>query len=143
MQCLYYHIYFNHINLLNNKGCSNKGLVNKISISLSNKTNTWYSIYNCRYRDWVIVVLRQPSNFSAISWRKQVNFQWIRMMMRSALYWTNTLRLNFIVLVNWNNSLRIDMSSHSDTLYWFRAIQSLLFLLNAACLAEKQEIPTP
>ena len=28
----------------------------------------------------------------------------------------------------------------SDTLSWFRANQSLLFLLNAACLAEKQQI---
>jgi hypothetical protein len=30
------------------------------------------------------------------------------------------------------------MSLHSDILFWFRANQSLLFLLNAACLAEKQ-----
>ena len=33
------------------------------------------------------------------------------------------------------------MSPHSDTLSWFRAFQSLLFLLNAACLVEKQQIP--
>ena len=33
------------------------------------------------------------------------------------------------------------MSSYSDTLFWFRANQSLLLLLNAACLAEKQQIP--
>jgi len=26
--------------------------------------------------EWVIVVLRQLSNFSVISWREQVNFQW-------------------------------------------------------------------
>jgi hypothetical protein len=26
--------------------------------------------------EWVSVVYRQPSNFSAISWREQVNFQW-------------------------------------------------------------------
>jgi hypothetical protein len=30
---------------------------------------------------------------------------------------------------------------HSDTLFWFWANQSLLFLLNAAYLAEKQQIP--
>ena len=29
----------------------------------------------------------------------------------------------------------------SDTLFWFRANQSLLFLCNAAYLAEKQHIP--
>ena len=33
------------------------------------------------------------------------------------------------------------MSLHSDTLSWFRANQSLLFLLTAACLAAKQQIP--
>ena len=32
------------------------------------------------------------------------------------------------------------MSPHSDKLSWFRADQSLLFLLNAACLPEKQQI---
>jgi hypothetical protein len=33
------------------------------------------------------------------------------------------------------------MSLHSDTLFWFRANQFLLFLLNDAFLAEKQQIP--
>jgi hypothetical protein len=33
------------------------------------------------------------------------------------------------------------MLLHSDTLFWFRANQSLLFLLNAVYLAEKQQIP--
>jgi hypothetical protein len=42
---------------------------------------------------------------------------------------------------HWNNSLWVDMSQHSDTLSWFRVNQSLLFLLNAVCLAEKQQIP--
>jgi hypothetical protein len=45
------------------------------------------------------------------------------------------------VLAHWNNSPRVDMSLHSDILFWFRANQSLLFLLNAAWLAEKQQIP--
>ena len=45
------------------------------------------------------------------------------------------------MLAHWNNSLRIDMLPHSDMLSWFRANQSLLFLLNAACLVEKQQIP--
>ena len=40
-----------------------------------------------------------------------------------------------IVLAHRNNSPPIDMLPHSDTLSWFRANQSLLFLLNAACLA--------
>ena len=32
----------------------------------------------------------------------------------------------FIVLAHWNNSLWIDMSTHSDTLFWFWANQSAL-----------------
>ena len=46
-----------------------------------------------------------------------------------------------IVLAHWNNSLQVDMSPHTDTLFWFQANQSLLFLLNAVCLEEKQQIP--
>jgi len=49
--------------------------------------------------------------------------------------------LFFIVLVHWHNSPLIYMSPHSDTLSWFRAKQSLLFLFNAALLVEKQPIP--
>jgi hypothetical protein len=66
------------------------------------------------------------------------------MMTRSTLYQTNTLSWIFlIVFAHWNKSPRIDimMSPHSNTLSWFRANQSLLFLLNAACLAEKHQIP--
>jgi hypothetical protein len=46
-----------------------------------------------------------------------------------------------IVLAHWNNSLWVDMSLHSDPLFWLRANQYFLFLLNAACFAEKQQIP--
>jgi hypothetical protein len=62
-------------------------------------------------------------------------------MMKSALFYTNTLSWIFIVLAYWNNSPRVDMSPYSDTLFWFRANQSLLFLHNAVCLVEKQRIP--
>ena len=48
--------------------------------------------------------------------------------------------LFWLILAHWNNSPRLDMSLHSDTLFWFRANQSLPFLFNAACLAEKQQI---
>jgi len=54
------------------------------------------------------------------------------------MYKTNTLSWICIVLAYWNNSPRIDMSSHLDALSLFRAIQSLFLLLNAAFLAEKQ-----
>jgi len=58
-----------------------------------------------------------------------------------ALYQTNTLSWMFIVLAHWNNSPRIYISPHSDTLSWFRANQSLLLLLICVCLAEKQQTP--
>jgi hypothetical protein len=42
----------------------------------------------------------------------------------------------------WNDDeVCLDMSPYSDTLSWFWANKSLLFLLNAAYLAEKQQIP--
>ena len=44
------------------------------------------------------------------------------------------------MLAHWNNSLRVNISLHLDTLSWFRANKSLFFLLNAAFLAEKQQI---
>jgi hypothetical protein len=40
-----------------------------------------------------------------------------------------------------NNSPQLDMSLHFGILFWFRANQSLLLLLNDACLAEKQQTP--
>jgi hypothetical protein len=63
------------------------------------------------------------------------------MMTSSALYYTNTLSWDFIVLARLSNSPRINMLPHSDTLFWFRANQSMLFLLNAAYKVEKQEMP--
>jgi hypothetical protein len=63
------------------------------------------------------------------------------MMIKSILYYTNMLSWIFIMLAHWNDSPWIDMSLHPDTLSCFRANQSLFFLLNAACLAEKQQIP--
>ena len=46
------------------------------------------------------------------------------------------------MLAQGNDSLQVDMLLHSDTsLSLFRANFSLLLLLNAACLAEKQQIP--
>ena len=42
-------------------------------------------------------------------------------MMISAVYYTNTLSWNFIVLTHWNNCLQVDMSLYSDTLSWFCA----------------------
>jgi hypothetical protein len=45
------------------------------------------------------------------------------------------------VLPHWKNSPQVDMLIHSgQSLSWFRANHSLLLLLNAVCLTEKQQI---
>ena len=50
------------------------------------------------------------------------------MMMRSALYETNTIMCVLIVLAQWN-SPRIEMSLHSETLSWSRSNQACSFSL--------------
>jgi hypothetical protein len=39
------------------------------------------------------------------------------------------------------SGVMVDMLLYADTLSWCLATQSLLLLLNAVCLAEKQQIP--
>ena len=86
-------------------------------------------------------IINEPKHNSQKLYHDENRLIVIAMMVRSALYKTNSLSCIFIVLVHWNNSPRVYMSLHSDTLLWFRANQSLLVLLNAAYLAEKQQIP--
>jgi hypothetical protein len=50
-------------------------------------------------------------------------------------------RILFLGLAYWKSSWQVDISLHSDTLYWFRANQSLLLSLRPNCLKEKQQIP--
>ena len=54
---------------------------------------------------------------SAISWREQVNFQWDDDEVRIVL--DQHAELDFKVLAHWNNSPRVDMSLHLDTLFWY------------------------
>ena len=88
-------------------------------------------------------------NYTACTFWRLLNQLWIyynenklffNEMLRSTLYQTNTLGYIFTMIAHWNNSLQIDMLLHSDTLSWFWAKHSLLLLLNAAYLAEKQQI---
>ena len=91
-------------------------------------------------REWVSDCSLTPiQQCSPILCREQVNIQWDDDKVRFCNRPTRWVGF-FIVLAHWNNSPRVDMSLHSNTLFWFRANQSLLFLLNAACLAEKQQI---
>ena len=121
------------VKCFNHRHYKQKTHLQKISQKLNENQNavklfTWFVVY------------RQLSNFSAISWWEQVNFQWVDEKISFVLdqQWT---RLDFfIVLAYWKDSLLMDMSPHSDTLSRFQSNQSLLFLLNAGCLAEKQQI---
>ena len=44
------------------------------------------------------------------------------------------------MLTQLNNSLRVDMSIHSDISLWFQANQSLSFVFNGVCFEEKLQI---
>ena len=90
---------------------------------------------------WILELYRQCSVIQPSHGKNKLIFN--EMMMRSALYQTNTLSLSWIciVLAHCKHSLLKDMSPHSDSLSRFRANQSLLFLLNVVCLAGKQKIP--
>jgi hypothetical protein len=68
-------------------------------------------------------------------------YHWYVLFLRSARNIKENVSSICIVLAHWNNSPWVDVSLHSDTLFWFRVNQSLLVLLNVACLAEKQHIP--
>jgi hypothetical protein len=58
------------------------------------------------------------------------------MLMMSSSYYSSI----FVVLAQWNNSPRVDMSLHSDTLSWYGANQSLLLLLSATCIEQWSDI---
>ena len=114
----------------------------KLKATLYRKKTSFVTAWNIMNRcvnEWVIVVKPQFSNFSAISWREQVNFQWDDDEVRFVL--DQHAELDFYSSSSLKQQSAGDMSLHSDTLFWFRANQSLLFLLNAACLAEKQQAP--
>ena len=76
-----------------------------------------------------------------ISWLYMYHLDSIKILVSEFLYQTNMLSWIFIVLGQWNNNSLVDMSLHSDTLFWYQANQSLLLLLNAAFLTDKQQIP--
>ena len=79
---------------------------------------------------------------SAISWREQVNFQWDDYEVRFVLDQQAELDFyNASSLKQQCTDRYVAPLRHLETLFWFRANQYLLFLLNAACLAEKQQIP--
>jgi len=84
----------------------------------------------------VVVVKLYMSNLSAISWREQVTF---RPNDDGECFVLGQKMFRIIIVpTHWNNSPQLHMYSHLISL--LQANQSLLLLLNVACLAEKQQI---
>jgi len=133
--------------------------------NLARSVGKWYSYWSKFHLGEIFIPFWIPEIHEIIAWfypfEKAINFpysiyrEWVskfqlyhgenklifnEMTIRSALYLTNTLSWIFIVLAHWNNSPRIDMLPHSNTLLCFRANQFLLFHLSVVCLAEKQQI---
>ena len=122
------------------------------------KTSIWT---NYRLRDksrQLIVIYNGRSEIVLVFYLPSIMSEWLLFNANSAIFqhyhsenillflwrwwcpFCTRLSWLFIVLAHWNNSPRIDMSLHSDTLFWFTANQSLLFLLSATCLEEKHQI---
>ena len=57
------------------------------------------------------------------------------------IWCTNLLYILLGPLIHLRGTRQTWKMAAMDTLLWFQANQSLLFLLNAACVAEKQQIP--
>ena len=90
------------------------------SVSSSWSTWSWQIVDSMQSKTMILACVP-----SSISWREQVTFDEMRMM--SALFWRTRLTYR-------NNNPRADVLPHSDTLFWFRTNQSLLFFLNAVSI---------
>jgi hypothetical protein len=132
-----------------------------LCVKLFQKVNIFIIFFNCVECDTRLghakhAALRRKSKDCLTRNRNNVS-KWSDMSTRGLLFqWASTIRIQLSVLsstkrpssylpvdwvlAHWNNCLRVDMSLHLDTLFRFRDNQSLLLLLNAACLAEKQQM---
>ena len=88
--------------------------------------------------DWFLLNAK-PAIFQV--YHGKSNLYLNEMTMMSACIRSTCLVGFFIVLVYWNNNLQVDMRLYSDTLSWLWVNQTLLLLLNTACIAEKEQIP--
>ena len=89
-------------------------------------------------KEWVLF---NPSSAICQLYHGENNLIYNEMMMRSALYYINMLSWIFIKLGHGNNSPQIDMSPPLGNIILIPSQPVFLFLLNVACLAEKQRIP--
>jgi hypothetical protein len=104
--------------------------------------NTEYKMIKYNIDNTVVITsvsdccLMPTQQFFSYIMVEQINFQWndeVRFVL------DQHAKLDFFYSTS---SLKQQSSDkHLDTLFWFRPKQSLPFLLNAECLAEKQQIP--
>ena len=89
------------------------------------------------FSEWVITVQCQMTNFSALLWREQDTYLsdnddnvYFVLHQNVGLYFYSTSSLK--------QYSSVDTSLHSGTLFWIRAHQSLLLILNDVCLLDRQ-----
>jgi hypothetical protein len=124
IQAVVWSLWYSSLSLIRPPFCNEKGVAYLEEDNLLVFSNGVHlksgQIRRVTFGEWVSeCCLRQPSNFSAISWLEQVNFAWNEDEIHFVV--DQHAQLDFIVLFHWNNSPWLDMSPHSDTLSWLRA----------------------
>ena len=86
-------------------------------------------------------LMQNEDLLSTMSWREQFSFHWdddgAYFVLGKGVY------LGFILLAQWNESSKVVMSIHKDTLLSLWVNQSLPLLCNAVCQARKQHKHVP
>jgi hypothetical protein len=119
-------VYLTHVHKIFNNTCNfisslffDESILSdsKLCLYKSCPTSRWNNL--CKELEWLLFNTKWD-NFQPYHDENKLHFDEMMIMM-SAVYSTNTPRAPL-----WS---------------WFRVIQSLFLLINAACLAEKQQIP--
>ena len=114
------------------------GLTLELCHKLSSYFYLRYGVAPCKEKIIIVIVVFNVKWAISQLYHGKIklhSMKWCLLYTRLTLNWIS------IVLAHWTNSLWVDMSFFSDTLFWFWINQSLLLLLKAVYLAEKQQIP--
>jgi uncharacterized protein Veg len=95
-------------------------------------------LINLYFSEWVITVQCQMGNFSALLWREQNTFWWDDDDDNVYFVLDQHAGSDFYSASSLKQYSSVDTSLHSGTLFWIRAHQSLLLILNDVCLLERQ-----
>ena len=100
-------------------------ILHKICMSADSRVNGWL-LFNTKLA--IFQLYHGKYKIHSMRW-------WCKLCTRPA-----HLVGSFIVLAHWNNRSRVDMSFHLGTFSRIWANKTMLLLINAVCLAEKQQI---